>query len=125
MNNYNINLHCTVMLTFILWLPILLLAEHEYTPVSSLEAFVIVKFKLTLVTFPLLVRVLKLSLTDTWLLKIPLVLLHTVVGGGKPVASHVTVVAFPSSIIELNIGLTLAISVQYIIIIHETDVSIW
>ena len=78
----NKNLHCTVMLTFLLSLPILLLAEHVYTPVSSLEAFVIVKFTLTLVTFPFPVGTLTLSLTDTLSLKFPLILLHTTVGGG-------------------------------------------
>ena len=70
------------MVTFLLSLPIKLLAEHMYTPVSSLKAFVIVKFTLTLVTFPFPVRTLTLSLTDTLSLKVPLVLLHTIVGGG-------------------------------------------
>ena len=59
-----------------------LLAEHMYTPVSSLEAFVIVKFTLILVTFPYPVGTLTLSLTDTLSLKVPSVLLHTTVGGG-------------------------------------------
>ena len=63
-------------------IPTLLLAEHMYTPVSSLEAFVIVKFTLTLVIFPYPVGTLTLSLTDTLSLKIPLVLLHTIIGGG-------------------------------------------
>ena len=76
------NSHCTVMLTLLLSLPILLLAEHVYTPVSSLEAFVIIKFTLTLVTFPYPVGTLTLSLTDTLSLKIPLILFHTTVGGG-------------------------------------------
>ena len=76
-------------------LPILLLAEHVYTPVSSLEAFVIVKFTLTLVTFPYPVGTLTLLLTDTLSLKIPSILFHTTVGGGYPSASHVTVVVFP------------------------------
>ena len=68
---------------FLLSLPTLLLAEHMYTPVSSLEAFVIVKFTLTLVTFPYLVGTLILSLTDTLVsLNVPLVLIHTTVGGG-------------------------------------------
>ena len=71
-------LHCTLLLS----LPTLLLAEHLYDPVSSLEAFVIVKFTLTLVTFPYPVGTLTLSLTDTLSLKVPLVLLHTTVGGG-------------------------------------------
>ena len=53
-----------------------------YTPVSSLEAFVIVKFKLTLVTFPYPVGTLTISLTDTLSLKFPSSLLHTIVGGG-------------------------------------------
>ena len=70
------------MLTLLLSLPILLLAEHVYTPVSSLEAFVIVKFTLTLVTFPHPVGTLILSPTDTISLKIPLILFHTTVGGG-------------------------------------------
>ena len=70
------------MLTLLLSLPILLLAEHVYTPVSSLEAFVIVKFTLTLVTFPYPVRTLTLSITDTVSLKIPLILFHTTVGEG-------------------------------------------
>ena len=75
-------LHCTVMLTLLLSLPILLLAEHVYTPVSSLEASVIVKFTVTLVTFPYPVGTLTLSLIDTLSLKIPLILFHTTVGGG-------------------------------------------
>ena len=75
------NLHWTVMLKFLLSLPILLLPEHVYTPVSSLEAFVIVKFAFTLVTFPYPVGVL-IPLTDTLLLKFPLILFHTTVGGG-------------------------------------------
>ena len=66
----------------LLSLPTLLLAEHMYTPVSSLEAFVIVKYTLTLVTFPYPVGTLTLSLTDNLSLKVPLVLLHTTVGGG-------------------------------------------
>ena len=66
----------------LLSLPTLLLAELMYTPVSSLEAFVIVKFTLTLVTFPYPVGTLTLSLTDTLSLKVPLVLFHTTVGGG-------------------------------------------
>ena len=70
------------MLMLSLSLPTPLLAEHMYTPVSSLEAFVIVKFTLTLVTFPYPVGTLTLSLTDTLSLKVPLVLLHTTVGGG-------------------------------------------
>ena len=98
------------MLTLLLSLPILLLAEHVYTPVSSLEAFVIVKFTLTLVTFPYPVGTLTLSLTDTLSLKISLALLHTMVGGGKPIASHVTVVLFPSPTIVLGIESTIDIS---------------
>ena len=74
-----INLHFTVILVFLLSLPTLLLAEHMYTPVSSLEAFVIVKFTLTLVTFPYPVGALILSLTDTLSLKVPF---HITVGGG-------------------------------------------
>ena len=70
------------MLTLLLSLPILLLAEHVYTPVSSLEVFVIIKFTLTLVTFPYPVGTLTLSLTDTLSLKIPLIPFHTTVGGG-------------------------------------------
>ena len=70
------------MLVFLFSLPILLLAEHTYTPVSSLKVFVIVKFTLTLVTFPYPVGTLTLSLTNTLSLKVPLVLLHTTVGGG-------------------------------------------
>ena len=66
----------------LLSLPILLLAKHVYTPVSSLEAFAIVKFTLTLVTFPFSVGRLMISLTDTLSLKFPLVLLQTTVGGG-------------------------------------------
>ena len=78
----HINLHCTVMLALLLSLPTLLLAEHVYTPVSFLEAFVIVKFTFTLVTFPYPVGTLKLLLTDTLSLKPPLGLLHTTVGEG-------------------------------------------
>ena len=75
---YFINLHCI----FLLSRPTLLLAEHTYTPASSLETFVIVKFTLTLVTFPSPVGTLTLSLTDTLSLIVPLVLVHTTVGGG-------------------------------------------
>ena len=83
-------------------LPTLLLAEHMYTPVSSLEAFVIVKFTLTLVIFPYSLEILVLLLTDTLSLKVPLVLLHTT-GPGYPMASHVIVVVFPSlTIVLLN-----------------------
>ena len=71
------------MLMLLLSLPTLLLAEHMYIPVSSLEAFVIVKFTLTLVTFPYLVGTLILPLTNNLVsLNVPLVLLHTTVGGG-------------------------------------------
>ena len=71
------------MLMLLLSLPTLLLAEHMYIPVYSLEAFVIVKFTLTLVTFPYLVGTLILPLTNNLvLLNVPLVLLHTTVGGG-------------------------------------------
>ena len=70
------------MLTLLLSLPILLLAEHVYTPVSSLEAFVIVKFTLTLVIFPYPVGILTLSLTDTLSLKLQMIPFHTTVGGG-------------------------------------------
>ena len=73
----------------------LLLAEHMYSPVSSLEAVVIVKFTLTIVTFPYPVGTLTLSLIDTLSLKFPSSLLHTTVGGGYPNASHVIVVVFP------------------------------
>ena len=84
------------MVTLLLSLPILLLAEHVYTPVSSLEAFVIVKFTLTLVTFPYPVGTLTLSLTDTVSLKIPLILFHITVGRGLPNTSHLIVVVLPS-----------------------------
>ena len=71
------------MLMLLLSLPTLLLAEHMYIPVSSLEAFVIVKFTLTLVTFPYLVGTLILPLSNNLVsLNVPLVLLHTTVGGG-------------------------------------------
>ena len=70
------------MLTLLSSLPISLLAEHKYSPVSSLKTFIIVKFTLTLVTFPYPVGTLTLSLTNTLLLKFPLSLLHTTVGGG-------------------------------------------
>ena len=83
---------------FLLSLPTLLLVEHSYNPVSSLLAFVIVKFTLTLVTFPFPVGTPTLSLTDTLSLKVPLVLLHSIVGGGYPIASHVIVVVSPSVI---------------------------
>ena len=100
------------MLTLLLSLPILLLAEHMYTPVSSLEAFVIVKFTLTLVTFPYPVGTLTLSLTDTLSLKIPLILFHTTVGRGYPNASHVIVVVFLSLTIVSLKGLTVAIPIK-------------
>ena len=72
-----------------------------YTPVSSLEAFVIVKFALTLVIFPG-----KLSLTDTLSLKVPLVLFHTIVGGGYPIVSHIISVELFSLIITVVMLLT-------------------
>ena len=81
-----------------------------YVPVSSLLAFVNVKFTLTLVTFPFPVGTLTLLLTDTLLLKVPPVLLHTIVGGGYPIASHVIVVVSPSVItvvVLLSIGLVM------------------
>ena len=53
-----------------------------YTPISSIEGFVIIKFTLILVTFPYPVGTLTLSLTDTLSLKVPLVLFHTTIGGG-------------------------------------------
>ena len=70
------------MLIILASLPTLLLAEHMYTPVSSREAFIIVKLTLTLVTFPHPVGVPVLLLTDTLSLKFPSSLLHTIVGGG-------------------------------------------
>ena len=66
----------------LLSLPMLLLAEHVYTPVSSLQAFVIIRFMLTLVTIPFPVGTLTLSLTDTLSLKFPSILFHITVGGG-------------------------------------------
>ena len=106
------NLHCTVILILLVSLPTLLLAEHMYTPVSSLEAFVIVKFTLTLVIFPYPIGTLTLSPTDTLSIKVPLVLLHTIVGGGYPNASHVIVVVFLSLTFVLCNGLlTVAIPV--------------
>ena len=74
--------HCIVMFILLLSLPILLLTEHVYTPVSSLKEFVIVKFTLTLVTFPFPVGTLTLSLTDTLSLRVSLILFHTIVGEG-------------------------------------------
>ena len=91
------------MLTLMSSVPISLLAEHMYSPVSSLEAFVIIKFTLTLVTFPYPVGALTLLLTNTLSLKLPSSLLHTTVGGGYPNASHVIAVVFPSlTIVSLN-----------------------
>ena len=76
------NLHCTVMLTVLLSLPIKLEPEHVYTPVSSLEAFVIVKALLTLVIFPSPTSVLTVLFIDTPPLSAPLFLFHITVGGG-------------------------------------------
>ena len=76
------NLHCTVMLTVLLSLPIKLEPEHVYTPVSSLEAFVIVKPLLTLVIFPSPTSVLIVLFIDTPPLSTPLFLSHITVGGG-------------------------------------------
>ena len=100
------------MLTLLSSQPISLLAEHMYIPVSSLEVFVIVKFIFTLVTFAFPVGTLILSLTDTLSLKVPLVLLHTSVGGGYPNVSHVIVIVFPSLITVLFNRLTVAIPVK-------------
>ena len=97
------------MLAFLLSLSILLLAEHVYIPVSSLEAFVIVKFTFTLVTFPYPVGALILPLTDTLSLKFPLNLVHSTVGRGYPSASHMIVVVSSSLIIILFSGLTVAV----------------
>ena len=94
----------------LLSLPTLLLAKHMYTPVSSLEAFVIVKFTLILIAFSYPVGTLTISLTDTLSLKIPLVLLH-IAGPGYPMASHVIVVIFPSLTIVLFNGLTIVIPI--------------
>ena len=104
-----LHLHWTVTLTFLSSPPILLLAEHVYTPVSSLEAFVIVKFTLTLVIFPSPIGVLTPSLTDTLSLKIPLIVFHTTVGGGYPTASHVIVVVFPSLITTVVLSVKISI----------------
>ena len=60
----------------------LLLAKHMYFPASSLEALVIVRFTLTLVTFPYPVGTLPQSLADTLSLIFSSGLLHTIVGGG-------------------------------------------
>ena len=104
-----INSHCTVMLIISVSSPTLLLAEHMYSPASSLETFVIVKFTLTLITFPYPVGALTLSLTDTLSLKFPSSLLHTTVGGGYPNASHVIMAVFLSLTVLLIKGLTVAI----------------
>ena len=104
------NLHCTMMLTFLSSLLMLLLAEHMYSPVLSLMAFVIVKFTLTLVTFPYPVGTLTLSLTDTLSLESSLLLLHMTVGGGYPSASHRTVALFVSLIITPSNTLTTSVS---------------
>ena len=48
----NYNLHCTVMLIFLVVLLTLLLAEHLYIPVSTLIAPVTISSTLTLVTLP-------------------------------------------------------------------------
>ena len=53
-----------------------------------------------------------LLLTDTLSIKVPLVLLHTIVGGGYPNASHVIVIVFLSLTIVLCNGLlTIAIPI--------------
>ena len=58
-------------------LPILLLAVHVYSPVSSLDAFVIVKFAITL---PSLVRI--FSLIDTPSIEGTSTLCHITLGIG-------------------------------------------
>ena len=104
------SLHCTVILMFLVSIPTLLLAEHMYTPVSSLEAFVIVKFTLTLVTSPYPVGIIILLLIDILSLKVSSVLLHAT-GLGYPMASHVIVVVSPSLITVLRNGLTIVIPI--------------
>ena len=71
----------------------LLLAEHVYTPVCSLDTFIIVNISVTLNTSPFPVVVLALSLINTLPLNV-----HTIVGNGIPVASQVIVMLFPSTV---------------------------
>ena len=92
------------MLISLLSLPTLLLAEHVYTPVCSLDTFIIVNLSVTLNTSPFPVVVLTLSLINTLPLNV-----HTIVGNGIPVASQVVVMLFPSVVI-LSVIMMLVIS---------------
>ena len=88
------------MLTLLLSLPILLLAEHVYTPVCSLDTFIIVNISVTLNALPLATV---LSLTNTVPLEV-----HTVVGKGKPVDSQVIVMLFPSAVLSVTVTLLIS-----------------
>ena len=103
------NLHLTVTLTSLLSLPILLLAEQMYSPVSSLDALIIVIFTLTFVTLQSSTRPVTLSLTNTLSLKAPLALLHIMVGKGMPTDSQVNVMFIPSlMIVSLTSGVMIS-----------------
>lgn len=81
----------------LLSLPILLLAEHVYSPLSSLDVLVIIKVTLTFVILLIPISPITLLPTDTLSLKAPLVLLHTIFGEGMPIDSQVNVMFVPSS----------------------------
>jgi len=77
------NLHCTEILTFLVVLQKLLLAEHLYTPVCTLLGPITISSTLTLVTLPTPVDDIFIGLPDTNLLVLrllPSLFCHTTVG---------------------------------------------
>ena len=68
-------IHCTIKDTLLVALLRRLVAEHSYTPVSSLYAPVKIKSTVTLVTFPSLVDI-DILVMDTLSLNDPLNFLH-------------------------------------------------
>ena len=79
------NLHCTLMLIFLVVLLTLLLAEHLYTPMSTLMAPITISSTLTLVSLPTPVDDIFTGLPDTSLLLLkllPSLFCHTTAGTG-------------------------------------------
>ena len=74
-------LHWTIKLMFLATAFSRLLAEHSYTPVSSLYVPVKIKSTVTLVTFPSLVSI-DMLVVDVLSLNDPLTLLRCTSGGG-------------------------------------------
>ena len=82
---YVCNLPCMAMMTFLVALLTILLAEHLYIPVSTLIAPINISSTLTLVTLPTPVDDIFTGLPDTSLLLLkllPSLFCHTTVGTG-------------------------------------------